>query len=76
MELVLVVDDNNIIGRFCLFVTFLFIPALPPLPRLKWFFMVPVWFFMVQGGLSWFFHGSRLVFHGSWSVFMVFHGSR
>ena len=63
-----------IIGRFCLCVTFLLIPALP-----RSVFMVFYGSSLVfHGSRSIFmvFHGSRLIFHCSRSVFMVFHGSR
>ena len=46
-----------IIGRFCLSVTFLFIPARLDFHGSRSVFMV--------------FHGSRLVVHGSRSVFIV-----
>ena len=50
-------SDLYIIGRFCLSVTFLFIPARLDFHGSRSVFMV--------------FHGSRLVVHGSRSVFIV-----
>ena len=38
--------------------------------------MVFVCFLTAPGWFSWFFDDSRLVFQDSWSVFIVFHGSR
>ena len=50
-------DHLYIIGRFCLSVTFMFIPARLDFHGSRSVFMV--------------FHGSRLVVHGSRSVFIV-----